>query len=305
MSPVKTPYIVDIKGNSLDDGPGIRSVVFLKGCPLSCSWCHNPESIQPAPVLSFDARECRALGDCYAACPADALDVANPRRIDRSRCTSCFACAGHCASGALSIVGRGMTVDQVLAALGGYIPFYQASGGGVTLSGGEPTLYIDFCAELLRALQNEGIHTLLETCGHFSYDAFRTCIAPYTDQVYFDLKLADDNEHQRHCGRTNRVILDNFRRLAAAAHESGPPVLFRIPLVPGITATDTNLAALADLLTANGVKRVALLPYNPLWTEKAAKIAAKIRNPAHNEQCWMSALELERCKRHFSGFQLA
>lgn len=300
-----SPYIVDIKGNSLDDGPGIRSVVFLKGCPLACSWCHNPESIRREPVLAFDTGECRDFADCLAVCPEVALDSSQPLRVDYSRCSRCFACVEACASGALSVVGQRMTVAQVLAELRRHIPFFHSSGGGVTLSGGEPTLYLDFCAELLRVLHAEGIHTLLETCGHFSYAAFRARLAPHTDQVYFDLKLADDTEHRRHCGRTNRVILENFRRLAADSRHGGPPVLFRIPLVPGITATDANLAALAALLGENGIRRVALLPYNPLWLEKSAKIGGSARaGTAPDEPRWMSALEIGRCQRHFSGFEL-
>lgn len=299
MSAEKAPYIVEIKGNSLDDGPGIRSVVFLKGCALACTWCHNPESVQLSQQLSFDIADCRQLGDCLVACPEGALDLTNPLRVDRNRCTSCFACVDACASGALSVVGFRMTVDQVLAALRGYLPFYQTSGGGVTLSGGEPTLHPDYCGKLLQGLQAEGIHTLVETCGHFSYEAFRSHIAPHTNLIYFDLKLADDAEHQRYCGRTNRVILDNFRRLAADARDGGMSVLFRIPLVPGITATDANLAALADLLVENGVERVALLPYNPLWTEKSAKIGGANQS----EKQWMSVAELDRCKQHFARLE--
>lgn len=296
----KVPYLVEIKGNALDDGPGIRSVVFLKGCPLRCSWCHNPEAIALAPELSFDAAQCVQLGDCAPACPSGAIRLDGPLRIARSRCTQCFACVDACASGALSRVGRGLTVAQVLAALRPYIPFYRSSGGGVTLSGGEPTLYPHYCAELLRGLRAEGIHTLVQTCGHFSFDSYQKQLASHIDLLYFDLKLADDAEHRRHCGRTNRVILDNFRRLAAQAHRGGAAVLFRIPLVPGITATERNLAALAALLRANGVQRLALLPYNPLWGEKSTKIGQAPAPVAH----WQSGAELERCKGHFSDFQL-
>lgn len=293
----KDPYVVEIKGNSLDDGPGIRSVVFLKGCPLSCSWCHNPETIAVNQTLSFDASACQGLGDCYGACPVSALNPADPLRVDRTRCNDCFACVTACASSALSIVGRHMTVEQILATLRPYFPFYAQSAGGVTLSGGEPTLHGAFCAALLRGLKAEGIHTLIETCGHFRYDVFRADIAPYTDQVYFDLKLADTALHRLHCGRSNRLILGNFRRLVADSRAGGPAVLFRIPLVPGITATEQNLAALADLLVDNGVERVALLPYNPLWSEKAAKIG----DTAPADKCWMPAAELARCREHFTA----
>jgi pyruvate formate lyase activating enzyme len=195
-----------------------------------------------------------------------------------------------------------MAVEQVLALLRGYIPFYKTSGGGVTLSGGEPTLFPQYCAALLRGLQSEGIHTLVETCGHFSFDIYLRTLAPHIDQLYFDLKLADDGEHRHHCGRTNRVILENFRRIAARSHQGGPQVLFRIPLVPGITATDSNLAALASLLRESGVARVALLPYNPLWGDKFAKIG-QAGGGAPKTQ-WMSVAEIGRCAQHFSDFQL-
>ena len=147
---VKGPLILDIKGNSLDDGPGIRSVVFYKGCPLSCVWCHNPESKKSSVEISFDAETCINCGNCREVCPEYALDQGNPYYIDRNRCTLCFACVEACPSGALKRVGETMSIDRVLTKVLPDRPFFDASGGGVTLSGGEPTMYMEFTGQLLR-----------------------------------------------------------------------------------------------------------------------------------------------------------
>lgn len=294
------PLVVEIKGHSLDDGPGIRSVVFLKGCPLRCSWCHNPEAIAPQAELSYDAGACLGQHDCVAACPRQALDPARPGRVDRERCTGCFKCTDVCATGALSIAGRALAPAAVVQALARYRPYYCSSGGGVTLSGGEPTLFMDYAHELLVALGALGVNRLLETCGHFSYARFRQLLAPHLEQVYFDLKLFDEAEHKRHCGRTNRLILDNFARLHADAQAGGVPVLARIPLIPGITATQANLRALAGFLRELGVSRVALLPYNPTWRQKADRLG---RAPAFEQNGFMSEAALEECRAIFAGFE--
>lgn len=268
----KYPLILDIKGNSLDDGPGIRSVVFFKGCPLSCVWCHNPESKKAGPEIAFDPAECVGCDTCLTVCPEKALSRKNPFFIDRDRCTLCFACTEECPSGALSRVGREMTVDEIVAAVARDKPFFDTSGGGVTLSGGEPTLFPDFLARLLAALKAEGIQTLLETCGQFDGTAFINNILPLIDIIYYDIKLMDPQAHKTSCGVGNQRILENFIRLNERAGSGKFILLPRTPLIPEITATTENLTAIAEFLAGNKIKKAQLLPYNPLWTAKSHKI---------------------------------
>lgn len=300
------PLILEVKGNSLDDGPGIRTVVFFKGCPLSCVWCHNPESKRTGAELAFDPRECVACDSCLEACEEAALDRSLPGFVDRDACTLCFACVDACPSGALSQVGREMAVEEVLELVGRDIPFFKTSGGGVTLSGGEPTLYMDYSSRLLRGLREMGVHTIVETCGHFDLVRFIELMDPYTDIIYYDLKIYDPEEHRTRCGVSNQRILDNFRALHRSFLDGDTEVLPRIPLIPGITATTENLQGLAAFLREEGASRVALLDYNPLWIEKSAKVGQK--NPITSQKCmntWMGREELGRCRDIFSGFTIA
>jgi pyruvate formate lyase activating enzyme len=303
--PKRRPLILEIKGNSLDDGPGIRTVVFFKGCPLSCTWCHNPESKRAAQEISFDSAECVGCGTCLETCAEGALDRGNPDYIDRERCTLCFECVDACPSGALARVGRYMEIPEVAEVIAKDLPFFRTSGGGVTLSGGEPLLFMNYASGLLRKLKEMEIHTIVETCGHFDPVEFREKILPHLDAVYFDLKLFDPDEHRKQCGVSNQLILDNFRELHRLSAGSAMEVLARIPLIPGITATDENLSALAAFLGENGVGRVALLPYNPLWIEKSRKVGQ--RNPLAAREpmtAFMKPSEIERCRSIFEGFDI-
>ncbi len=277
-----TPLILDIKGNSLDDGPGIRSVVFFKGCPLNCLWCHNPESKRRGVEISHDPALCLGCGACAGTCRFGAVSPKNPFFVDRNICTLCFECLGTCPSGALTRVGREMTVEQIVATIERDKPFFDNSGGGVTLSGGEPTLFPEFLAKLLRVLRKKGIRVLLETCGLFDGDYFLKEIYPLLDAVYFDLKLIDDTAHRKYCGASNALILENFRRLAREEKKGGISVLPRTPLVPGITDSRENLTGLAAFLKGEGVRRAALLAYNPLWYDKQRKIGLA-ENPETNK----------------------
>ncbi|VFQ46764.1 radical sam [Desulfoluna butyratoxydans] len=280
MNPLATadkrdaPLVLEIKGASLDDGPGIRTVVFLKGCPLDCAWCHNPESKKAGPELSFDAEKCIGCRECLSVCREGALDPG--RGPDRSRCTLCMACTEVCPSKALEPVGRTMEPDEVVSAVSKDMPFFDASGGGVTLSGGEPTLFPRYCGELMQGLKARGIHTLLETSGHFSRSAFDAHIRPHTDTVYFDIKLISPEAHKQYCGVGNARILENLEHLLAFHRAGGLELLPRIPLVPGITATLANITAVADHLSALGARKVQLLPYNPLWHGKTVNIGGRV-----------------------------
>lgn len=263
--------ILEIKGNSLEDGPGIRTVVFLKGCPLACIWCHNPEGRKPGPEISFDKTKCISCSSCVDICPSGAIFDSHRFFIDRKKCTLCFLCVDACPSTALESVGQVMTVATIAEKVLRDKPFFDSSGGGITLSGGEPALHMEFTSALLKIFKQHNIHTLIETCGHFNYDKLTALILPFIDVIYYDLKLFDENEHRKYCGTSNTVILDNFIKLTNIADNAAWRILPRIPLVPGITDRENNLNALADFLQYKA-KQVSLLHYNPLWLEKNSKI---------------------------------
>jgi len=296
----REPLILDIKGNSLDDGPGIRTVIFFKGCPLSCVWCQNPESKKADVEISFDEKECIGCDTCLEVCPEGALSRDNPFFIDRERCSLCFDCAENCPALALTVVGREMSHDEIVATVLKDKPFYDTSGGGVTLSGGEPTMFMDFTALLLRELKSRGIHTLLETCGLFNLNRFKESLYPYLDMIYYDLKLHDPDEHVRFCGAQNDKIIENFIELHRMSAEGGIPLLARVPLIPGITDRESNLVAIANLLRTQGVQTVQLLSYNPLWHEKERKIG--VENPLSLQEPmtkWIDPDKIERSKDIF------
>lgn len=266
------PLILDVKGNSLDDGPGVRSVVFFKGCPLRCLWCHNPESKRPGLELSWERHKCVGCGTCVDLCPERAVHPELPDLVDRDRCTLCLACVKKCPSTALTQVGHPMATDEILRRVVRYKPFFDTSGGGVTLSGGEPTLFLEFTAELARTIKAVQIHVLLETCGWFDPDRFESLLLPHLDTVYMDLKLIDPEEHQRYCGVDNKSILDNFLRLHELARTRPFSLLPRTPLIPGITDTDENMNGLARFYAAHGVQQTALLSNNPIWFDKCRNL---------------------------------
>jgi pyruvate formate lyase activating enzyme len=303
--PPTRPIILDIKGNSLDDGPGIRTVVFFKGCPLDCSWCHNPESKRATAELSYDANECVDCRACVEACGKGAIRDGVPGRIERFMCDVCGDCVKVCPSGALSAVGRRMEVEEVALVIEKDKPFFETSGGGVTLSGGEPTMYMDFCNRLLSRLGGVGIHSIIETCGHFDLELFEEYVLPLVDAVYYDLKLFDDSAHVEHCGVSNDRILDNFTGLVSSCGEAGKELLPRIPLVPGITDTEENLCEIAGFLRRSGARKFALLEYNPLWLEKGRKLGRPSGLEQDPEMAgWMPRGRVDECRTCFEGLEV-
>jgi len=255
------PLIVDVRRASLEDGPGIRTVVFFKGCPLRCVFCHNPESQKSGPELAFAAERCLRCGACAGACPRKAIDLSWPSRVDRARCDLCGECAELCPAGALRLIGRYWPVDSLVALVLRDAAFYRHSGGGVTFSGGECTMFPDYLQAVLQRLKARQVHVAIETSGAFDYDIFAEKLLPYLDLVLFDVKLMDRAASLRYLGRSNERILDNLRRLLSEAAVEVHP---RIPLVPGITDGKENLEALVEALRRLGAGDVQLLPYNPL-----------------------------------------
>lgn len=314
----RRPLIAEVKRNALDDGPGIRTTIFFKGCPLRCVWCHNPETKDPGPEIMRVEAECLRCGACVRVCPTGAMREGAPPTRDPFLCRACGRCVDVCPGRGARLVGAYHDPEELadLAALD--LPFHRNSGGGVTLSGGEPTLYPRFTERLLLALRARGANVLLETCGYFAWPVFARRILPHLDAVYFDLKLADPAAHARYTGRDNRLVLDNLRRLVTRSVSGGgtpsgasrlpaptltgvPRLLVRVPLVPGITATHENLAAIARLLADLGLAEVALLPYNPLWLTKADGLG---QTKAYAHDRWMTPEEERQCAETFTGFRV-
>ncbi|MGY4710412.1 glycyl-radical enzyme activating protein [Mycolicibacterium sp. CBM1] len=303
------PYVFAMKHNSLEDGPGIRSVIFLKGCNLNCSWCHNPESKRRRNDLYYDKGACISCRECIGVCPPSALRMGDPSIgeppvvIDRQACTTCFRCVDSCPSRALSAVGRTMSVDDLVDDVVQYKTYFQASGGGVTVSGGEPTLFMEFLSTLLQRLKAEGLHTLVETNGRFRFDDFERVILPHTDVIYLDMKILDRDDHKRFCGTYNDVIKDNFVRLHRMSHTGQFCVVPRTPLIPDITDTEKNIRELAQFYEANGVTRTIVLKSNPLWAEKYVKLGIdtiRIESPA--TRALYDTSRLEQLSRIFQEY---
>lgn len=267
------PLICDIHRFALDDGPGIRTTVFLKGCPLSCVWCHNPEAMQVEREVAWYPDRCIRCGACKAICPAAAISDNPALQIDRSRCTACGSCDESCPAMAIRMIGREYPLDELLELILRDRQFFDASGGGVTFSGGEPTLWMQYLGAALKALKSEAIHTAIQTCGMFDYDGFARNVLPFTDLIMFDIKFIAAAEHKRYTGQANSAILENFRRLT---REAASKVLPRVPLVPGITATLGNLLEIASFLADLGYLRCDLLPYNPAGMEKRRAIGMEL-----------------------------
>jgi glycyl-radical enzyme activating protein len=258
--------IANIQGFSLHDGPGIRTVVFFKGCPLSCQWCANPECISREPQIGFIETLCKGCGKCLEVCTNNAIRHGEGlHRIDYSRCTACGICTDHCSYGALVRYGEAMTVSEVWDAIIRDKMFYDNSGGGVTVSGGEPLLWSKFVRKLFELCRKEFIDTCMETCGFADRQALLDVI-PVTDHFLFDLKHMDSDIHRKHTGLPNDRILKN----AALILEHGADVIFRQPLIPGINDSIANIEATTNFLISLGksAARLQLMPYHRMGQSK-------------------------------------
>ncbi len=257
--------IFDIKKFSIHDGPGIRTTVFLKGCPLSCWWCHNPESQAPQPELMLWGGRCIRCGACLAVCEQGAIfwdgDVA---ATDRSKCTLCGECVEVCYAEAREMVGRERTVAWVMEEIERDLPFYDQSGGGVTFSGGEPLLQRDFLLALLRACQRREIHTAVDTCGFASWETLDS-VREYVDLFLYDLKLMDEAQHRRFTGLSNELILRNLQMLSARGHH----IFLRVPIIPGVNDDGDSVRQIGAFAAAlPHLDRVDILPYHGAAAEK-------------------------------------
>lgn len=264
-----TGWVFNIQRYSLHDGAGIRTVVFLKGCPLRCTWCSNPESQQGKPEMAIDSRKCLGqtqCGLCENQCASAAIGfrTSGEVAIDLTRCTQCLHCVSPCPTNALHRFGEQMSVGQVLDRVEAEAVFYQRSGGGLTVSGGEPLMQGEFTLSLLREAKRRSIDTLLETCGDGTWSALRQ-IAGYTDGIYFDVKSLNDASHRRFTQRGNRQILSNLLHLRNEF--PALPIHVRTPLIPGFNSTREDINAIIDFILPLKVS-YEILPYHRLGRDK-------------------------------------
>lgn len=264
---MKSPLIFNIQRFSTHDGDGVRTSLFFKGCPLNCKWCHNPESQRYTPELITYVSKCTGCGRCVPKCPAGCIALRDGKAVtDRERCTACGKCTDTCLSEAREVAGREMTVDELVKeALKDRI-FYEQSGGGVTLSGGEVLSQdMDYVELLVKKLFREGISVFIDTSGAVPYENFER-VLPYTDAFLYDLKLLDSAEHKKWIGAENRLILENLKRLS----EDGGKIYLRIPTIGGVNASDDFILAVAAYLRENGIvpAEIDLLPYHDMGKSK-------------------------------------
>jgi len=270
VQPKDRGMVYNIQRFSIHDGPGIRTTVFLKGCPLRCFWCQNPESQRFQPELFHFADKCIGCGACIPACPKKAclFNDEGVMTVDRTKCIGCGACTRVCPADARSIMGKELTVDEVMAEVRKDRNFYDNSDGGMTVSGGDPIAQPGFTIELLKAAKAEGIHTCIETSAWTSWEVFEQ-ILEYTDLLYMDVKCIDPELHKRCTGVTNEQILDNAVRAAKA----GQPMRVRTPVIPNFNDDEAELKKIADFVHTNlpGVE-YELLKYNKLCESKYLRL---------------------------------
>lgn len=293
--------VFDIKRFAVHDGPGIRSSVFLKGCPLNCLWCHNPEGISPEIQLWYFPNQCLRCGDCAAACPEKALTLTEKQGIviDREKCNNCGICTEVCPTKALAFIGRKMTVEEVEIELLKDRVFYEESGGGVTLTGGEPLAQNKAALEILKRIKKRGIHTALETSLQVPLKVLKE-FQPVTDFFMCDLKIIDPGGHEKFVGSDNSRILDNLKWLS----ETDADILIRVPIIPGFTDSRENLEGIARfLLTLKRTLPVELMNFNPLARDKF-RILGRPYEPKNADRPY-TAEEMESFREIFRELELS
>jgi len=266
---METALVTNVQPYSIHDGPGIRTTVFMKGCPLRCMWCDNPETQVKSPELTYIATRCIGCGECLKVCPNGAISIGSngKPKTDRTLCKNCGECVTVCLTGAREIVGKPMTVDELLGEVEKDRAFYARSGGGVTLSGGEPLMHPEFTREFLEKCRKINIHTAIESCGYVEWEIMRKSLE-HLDLFLYDIKHMDPVKHIELTSVPNQLILKNIERVSRL--ERRPALIIRFPLIPGINDSEENVNATAKFMveTLGGINRLDILPYHQLGTAK-------------------------------------
>lgn len=288
--------IVNIQDYSVHDGYGIRTLVFMKGCPLRCPWCQNPESIKTDLEIKYSQHLCIECFKCKQICDQEAILEDREKRVDRTLCNLCMKCVESCPSGALSQVGSYKSLDDVMKIILSYKPFYDASEkGGVTLSGGEPTYQPAFTLALLKKCKEHGIHTTMETCGYTSFKNLES-IVQFLDLLLYDVKHMDSALHEKATGASNELILENLKRLSEI---SGIERVIRIPLIPGFNDDEENVKQTAEFVAGLSIKKLDLLPFNELPSGKYRTLGIDWTYKQLKRQDEMKLLQLKEIVESF------
>jgi len=299
MENLKAP-IFNIQRFSIHDGPGIRTLIFMKGCPLSCIWCSNPESQSAAPELVFYAEKCVQLNRCIRVCPTHAISVEGSRLVlDRSLCNLCGECVKACYTGAWSIFGKEVDVNYIMQEVEKDALFYKNSGGGVTFGGGEPLLWPSFISAVSKQCREKNIHVAIETCGHALLKSFEE-ILNTVDLVIYDIKHIDPKIHEKLCGLPNGLILDNLKRISKRGNTE---ITIRIPIIPGLNDSEDNIIGTARFVASlnSNIRKVEILPYHKLGVKKYERL---VRGYACEDVEVPSNDHMQSIKRILENFEL-
>lgn len=264
--------ITNIQKFSLHDGPGIRTTIFFKGCPLRCFWCHNPETHSINHQIIFFEERCTGCGVCTRRCPQNAIVIKDNRPVrDNSKCNLCGKCADFCPNNAQEYIGKDITTKEIMKEIIKDEAFYEESGGGVTFSGGEPLMYVDFLQDILKSCKIRGIHTAVDTSGYTSWESFEKIIDK-VDLFLYDLKLIDNEKHKKYTGVSNKVILENLKKLS----DSGANIYIRMPIIAGVN-DDSHIDETIEFLSNLNIIQVNLLPYHKMGMEKYKRLGMEYK----------------------------